>query len=496
MVDIASRILRVTATLALVAWPVGASADSALSNVSGVWSGPVNLRDQRSHVAIRIETTADSLLTIRLSLPAIDVWDLSLGDATFDGDSIRLGWWGFRYNGSQQTMEGHLPTAFVPVYRIPFSLTRTDSLERPSPSAHDAPPIEPVWIHDTGGSVWASVAYWDNHVYVGSDDSTLYALRASTGEVVWRFRTGGAVRAGPTSDGSFLFVHSDDGGVYKLDRGTGRHVWRVQLLDSPRSRVPPGEKGSRYDHYASSATVGDDVVYIGAADGRLYALDMQTGDIRWSVDTGDVIASTPLLHDDRVYFGSFGGNVYAVDAVSGRRLWNYDTGAPVVSTPAVFGDQILIGSRSYDVFALDAASGVPGWTYYYWFSWVESSASVYGSMAYIGSSDAQVLTALDLDRHEPTWQFDTGGSAWARPVVSDAAVFIGSVGVAGYIVDHQAGFFAVDRISGKALWRYEMERPGDAGYWGFGSSPALGTKHVFVGGLDGKVYAFPQLSTQ
>jgi outer membrane protein assembly factor BamB len=194
----------------------------------------------------------------------------------------------------------------------------------------------------------------------------------------------------------------------------------------------------------------------------------------------------------RVYFGSFDGAVYALDARSGDLIWKHDTGAPVVSSPAVDGGHVLVGSRSYDLLALGAADGLPDWTFYYWFSWVESSATLHRGTAYVGSSDAHRLWALDLRTGERSWNFDTRGSSWAQPAVTDDAVYIGAVGVADYLVDHRGGFFAVHRDTGRARWAFPVQRPEGSALWGFASAPAVGGGLVFVGGLDGKLYAFPE----
>ena len=235
-----------------------------------------------------------------------------------------------------------------------------------------------------------------------------------------------------------------------------------------------------------------DTVYIGGFDGRLYALNAATGDERWQYAAGDTIAGTPSTAGDLIFFGSFDDHVYALDVDSGEEFWRYDTGAPVVSSPLVHDGRVIIGSRSYDLLALDVRSGELDWKYYYWFSWVESSAVERGGTAYIGSSDGQLVVALDATRGGEQWRFDTGGSPWSQPAVTETTVFIGTVGVAGYMVAHEADFFALDRKTGAPRWHYPLERPGTDGHWGIGASAAVDDTMVFVAGLDGHVRAFRQ----
>jgi len=111
-------------------------------------------------------------------------------------------------------------------------------------------------------------------------------------------------------------------------------------------------------------------------------------------------------------------------------------------------------------------------------------------VAYVGASDSQKLNAIDARDGRLIWEFDTEGSAWAQPAVSANTVYIGAVGVKDYFVKHAAGFFAVNRETGQPIWTYAPIGESDAAEFGFASSPSVGAGRVYVGGLDGRIYAF------
>jgi len=472
-----------------------ARAAPAAEGAAGLWSGEIHHNKQTSEFALHLVDEEGGGFAASISIPAIDVWELPIGVASLNADTLHIGGWTLHFDSERRRLTGVLPASLVPVHRIPLTLVPADTLPG-APSASvlpAAPSIEPLWTRGTGGAIWAGVACAEGRVFAGSDDGAVYAVDGRGGEIVWRFETAGAIRARPSVDGAYLLVHSDDGYLYRLRIENGEEVWRVRLLDSPTERIPPGKSDSRYDHYASSATVDQGRIYVGEADGSLYCLSAETGAQIWRAETGDAVRSTPALYQGTVVVGSFDGVVYAFDANTGASVWKRDTHAPVVSSPAVGGNLVLIGSRSYDFFALNA-TGEPVWTYYCWFSWIESSAVVRDSTAYVGSSDAQALMAFHCADGRMLWRVDTGGSAWAEPAVGESSVFIGTVGVAGYIVDHQGGFVAVDRHTGTVLGYYASPRPKDQGLWGFASSPALHGGRVYVGGLDGTIYAFEAVS--
>ena len=376
-------------------------------------------------------------------------------------------------------------------HSLPFELSSGAGRPVPAEPGETAPVAQPRWTFRTGGPIWSSPSTANGAVYFGSNDGKIYALEAATGRPEWSVTTGGAVVCRPTVNGPFLYALSDDGFLYKLHRRDGRLVWKFDTHGGGVKRERPGE-GQAYDSFASGATVADGLVYIGSADRRLYAVEDKSGRERWRFDTGGLVRSTPAVANGRVFFGSFDHFVYALDAKTGAPAWKLDTRREVTSSPLVSGDLVAIGSRSSDFLALDAATGHPRWSFFYWSSWVESSASLRDGVLYIGSSDWQQLLAIEAATGKIAWMSDTGGSAWGTPAVTEAAVFIGAVGVADYpFFDHQGSFRAVDRRSGAALWRYPMARVGGQPTWGVASSPAVAGDLVFFGGLDGSFYAFP-----
>jgi outer membrane protein assembly factor BamB len=72
-------------------------------------------------------------------------------------------------------------------------------------------------------------------------------------------------------------------------------------------------------------------------------------------------------------------------------------------------------------------------------------------------------------------------------------VYIGAVGIPHLeYIDHHGAFFAVDRATGKTVWRYPMSEIRNSRTYGVASSPAVDHGLVFFGGLDGTFYAFRQ----
>ncbi|MEX2417858.1 MAG: PQQ-binding-like beta-propeller repeat protein [Actinomycetota bacterium] len=116
---------------------------------------------------------------------------------------------------------------------------------------------------------------------------------------------------------------------------------------------------------ASAPVVAEDVVYVGAADGRLYAFPMLCGtegevcDPLWTGQTGDRIASTPAVGEETVFVQSMDGYLYAFpigcDKAECEPFWKGHTGGyPYRSSPVVAGDKVFVevsdGNRTTTLF--------------------------------------------------------------------------------------------------------------------------------------------------
>ena len=479
------------AALSLASWSACGAPGTTVSPeaLAGTWIGELTQAGQEGRVVVEFRPDSAAGVATFLSLPPIDAWDIPLGAAEFARDTVRAGPLELVLDSGRSILRGRMPETLIPVHRVPIGLRRGAPPPRPA-GPTEIPRVRPVWTFQAGGAVWGGVLAHDGRVYVGSDDGVLSAIDAESGQLLWEHRTGGAIRAAPGPAAGSILVHSDDGLLYRLDARSGTLVWRARLGDPTLERATFGAPGFRYDQLSSSPVRFEGSVYVGTSGGELVALEWESGRERWRFRAGDLVSSTPILHDGLVFFGSFDGRVYAVRAVDGSLRWSYDTGAPIPSSAGIHDGILIIGSRSYDLWGLHAETGRPAWRHYYWFSWVESSPRVWDGVAYIGSSDAQRLNAIDAASGDLLWAFDTGGASWGRPAVSDDAVFIGALGMADYLVDHRGGFYAVRRSDGSPLWKFPMTRGDTTTVWGFASAPAIASGLVIAADVSGTVYAF------
>lgn len=154
----------------------------------------------------------------------------------------------------------------------------------------------------------------------------------------------------------------------------------------PQTNVSiPEQVETKWTIDATAATptapvVAGDVVFIGDRSGVVQAIDAR-GWQKWKAYTGGAIYFPPAVARGRVYVGSADGWVYAFEAATGRRLWRFRVGpadrripvyGKLMSTWPVSGGVLVhkgvvyaaAGIAHYDgtyVVALDAVTGEVKW---------------------------------------------------------------------------------------------------------------------------------------
>ena len=92
--------------------------------------------------------------------------------------------------------------------------------------------------------------------------------------------------------------------------------------------------------------MSDGVFVIGNSDKNVYALDVDSGDLKWQFETGHRVWATPLIEGDTVYIGSMDHHLYALRLSNGEELWKFAApgGGAFAGTPALQDGTLYIGT--------------------------------------------------------------------------------------------------------------------------------------------------------
>jgi len=265
----------------------------------------------------------------------------------------------------------------------------------------------------------------------------------------------------------------------------GRVAWFASLggpvLSAPA--VDHEARGAHGPHGARSPD-GDAVVYVGGSDGFLRALDARTGRLSWRVGLGDSLTdSSPAVGGGRVYVGGFGTLTLAFDATTGRPLWQADNERPPTAPPTYFRGLVLVPSDGNFLSCYDAATGRLYWRFQsedalpdFWPT--TGAAAATGRTAYVALGASAEFMAIDLVTGLKRWEYSVRERFSGAPALTDGAVYVATV--PGHI-------FCLDAADGTLRW--EAALPGGVGE-GTRASPMVAGGRLFLGGDDGRLYAF------
>jgi quinohemoprotein ethanol dehydrogenase len=153
---------------------------------------------------------------------------------------------------------------------------------------------------------------------------------------VWTAHLGSATAAKYSAEGQpivydgVIYVPTGDDDVFAVDVDTGKVRWHYDSqIDQTIGTVCCG-------WLSRGVALGQGKVFIGQLDGSLVALDQRTGRVAWKTSVADwregyTITAAPLYYDGMVVTGVSGGEfsirgrVQAYDADSGKLLWRFYT---------------------------------------------------------------------------------------------------------------------------------------------------------------------------
>lgn len=321
-----------------------------------------------------------------------------------------------------------------------------------------------AWKFSTSGKFVSSPAIHDNVVFAGNSDKNIYAVNASDGTLKWKFATNGPVTSSPAVSGGLVIASSVDGRIYAIEEATGKQKWAF-VTAGERRFTAPGIHGGMprtqlmadpFDVFLSSPVIADGVVYIGSGDHNVYALDVETGTLKWKFKTGDVVHASPAVANGTVFIGSWDSNFYALDAKTGTMKWKFATGRDTVSynqvgiasSAAVAGSNVYFGCRDGFLYVLDTANGSLKWKHDNNHGWVIGSPSVHDGVVYFATSDGTRFKALDAATGAIKFNITNKAISFSSPAVVNNAVIFGT---------SDGWLHSIERTSGNILAEFQTD---------------------------------------
>ena len=306
---------------------------------------------------------------------------------------------------------------------------------------------------------------------------------------LWRTSVGdgageSGVRLRPSVADGVLYADSTDGKLAAIDANTGKTLW------SKSSRTHGwfgwGDKKRKDAMYAGGPVVVGDLLAVGTLDGHVYGVNAKDGAPRWEAELDSEVLASPAIAGDLVVVRTEDGRVYGLDAATGKRRWVYDQGnVPLLSLRGnggllVANGVVFFGSDDgkLDALRLDNGSKL----------WEQRLASGEGRTEIDRLDDADGSVLLDgttlyaAAYHGNLAAVDgpSGRPLWTHPFSTFVSLALG--GNAIYGVDDNSQVWAFDKSGGADIWKNAALK------YRWLTGPAVQGDYVVVGDLDGYVH--------
>ncbi|MFZ6772219.1 outer membrane protein assembly factor BamB [Undibacterium sp. SXout7W] len=259
-----------------------------------------------------------------------------------------------------------------------------------------------VWKINAGMRLTAGVGVASNTVVVAGEKGALLAF-AEDGRLRWKVQDSTEILSAPVVGQGLVIVRSIDNKITAYDAESGARKWSVERpLPSLTLRTMPG-----------LAIVGQQVV-VALPGGRMVALALSNGGIKWEAVVGEPKGSTEL---ERV--------------------------ADVSGSPAIVGRDVCAAAYQGRVGCYDVVTGSSRW-----FKALSSEVGV--------SADERFVFAVDASGILNAYLRDGGASAWrndklsyrklSSPTSFDRAVAVGDLAGYVHLLSREDGSF-IGRVS-------------------------------------------------
>ncbi len=295
---------------------------------------------------------------------------------------------------------------------------------------------------DTGQRIWmrslhpdgklrvqAAPAWMDQLLLGGQNlaalpsyDCKLAAWDAGTGEEIWQWPTSADNLSIPWIDKDTVYFASSEPKVYAIDLIERRLRWSA--VSHNWSPEPP--------------VLVDDKVIVPSRGPFVAAYRVGDGQNLWTFAADDpeseLLHHRPAISNGMALLSGWGKRLYAVDLENGNLRWRFSAKRGITVPPVAAGDKVLVAVKdireaddevkpSYGLYALDSSSGEIVWKF-------QTDRHIYSlpvvveDVVMFGGDDKR-FHVLDLDSGSEVWQFGGDEKMRVSPHILGERVYVG-----------------------------------------------------------------------
>jgi eukaryotic-like serine/threonine-protein kinase len=276
---------------------------------------------------------------------------------------------------------------------------------------------------------------------------------------VWTFKCEDEIRGGAAIDNGILYVGAYDNNLYALNVTDGAFIWKF-----PTEGAVVGKPA-----------FGDSNVIFGSKDKRLYAVNARNGRVNWTYQTEGSIFSSPRVAEGYVFIGSDDGYLHLVSLMNGRGA-RFNCEGAVRSSPLINAEGLIfLGTEEGYMFCLDGKGSI---------KWrqkakrgVTASPLLNKGLVYFASLDGTIYI-VESKSGFVQGRFRMQKGSVTTPCNLDNQIFVGSA---------DENMYCIDGSNSREIWRYKADHQ-------VSGSPAVYRDSLYFGDAAGSIYCLESRS--
>jgi len=279
------------------------------------------------------------------------------------------------------------------------------------------------WKVATNIAITTAPGAGEGLVVVGSRKGNVLALDEATGRELWRTSVPNEILARPVIAQGKVIIKTVDGHLYALSTTDGHTLWTFEQNEPALILRAASEPQIRGNYMA-----------VGFANGYVTKVGVARGNLQWqqgiAVPEGSFaiqrmidIDADPLVFDDRLYAATYQGKIAALDWQSGRTLWSNDISSYTGLT--VDNHQVFITDAKSMVWSFDTSEGSSNWRQTELAARNITGPAAMGNYLVVGDGLGYLHWLSQRDGHVAGRTKLGGGAAiMANPVVENNTLYI------------------------------------------------------------------------
>ncbi|PHS73390.1 MAG: outer membrane protein assembly factor BamB [Cycloclasticus sp.] len=240
-----------------------------------------------------------------------------------------------------------------------------------------------------------------------------------------------------------VFVADREGLVLALDKDTGEKIWEVE------TKLP----------ISGGLEIGFDKLFFGTTDAEVVALKLADGDTAWTSQVSSEVLSIPRFSEGFLVVRSIDGAITALDTEEGKEVWSYIRDVPALSlrgtsSPVLKSGGVISGYANGQLVVLRLVDGAQIW---------ETSVAVprgRGALSRMVDVDAdpvagdRFIYAATFNGGVAAVDVRSGQIAWRRSEMSSYKTMVADW-VSLYVVDVNNHVWSADHSDGSINWQQD-----------------------------------------